>query len=195
MTSHLSFNSMSPEVYLWFFPIRWESLISQGSIMCLKNSDFRLNGLAACFSRSKWLSPQGPSSLAFLISVCNSDRKMGRGQKLQSKLIVSTGLKRKLFSLLQRKDKLFFKHIKNHFSSVHFACMPPNYQVNYKLFWRTHWGTYEIFRRYSCLYRTDLGALQPSWGTCRELGILERQIASKKYLNDHCQMDFWIRVT
>lgn len=134
MTSHLSFNSMSPEVYLWFFPIRWESLISQGSIMCLKTSDFRLIGLASGFSWSKWLSPQGLSSLAFLASVCKSDRQMGRGKKLQSKLIVSTGLKRKLFSLLQRKGKLFFENIKNHFTSVHFACMPPNYQTNCTLF-------------------------------------------------------------
>ena len=116
--------------------------------MCLKNSDFRLIGLLFALARANGSLHKSSSSLTFFVSVCSSNggkrRVWGR---LPSKLIVSTGLKRTLSSLLHRKGKLFFKYIKNHFSSVHFTCMPLNYWANYKWFWCTHQSTFNLRRR------------------------------------------------
>lgn len=147
MTSHLSFNSMSPEVYLWFFSNQIRGFDKPR--VYYVSEKFRFQADWPCFllepeqtalsmrALQAWL-----SSLLFAIVM---GKEQGGGRRLQSKLTVSTGLKGKLSSLLQRKGKLFFKYIKNHFSGVHFPCMLPNYWANYKLFWCPHYRTFNFF--------------------------------------------------
>lgn len=88
--------------------------------------------LALLFASTRRARHKSSPNLAFLNSVCNSDggeKVEGEGQMiLQSKLIVSTGLKRKLFSLLWRgvggwwEAGCFSSTLE--ISSIHYACIP-----------------------------------------------------------------------
>ena len=171
MTSHLSFNSTSPEVYLWFFSNQIRGFDKPRVYYVSEKFRFQADWLAFCFSQSKWLSPQELSKPDFLRSVCSSNGGKWRAWgRLQSKLTVSTVLKRTLSSLLHRKGKLFFKYIKNHFSSIHFTCMSPNYWANYKWFWWTHQSTFNLRLRI-------LAFIVLTWEVYKKLGVcIERHV-------------------
>lgn len=72
-----------------------------------------------------------PSLLLFAMVMEKPVVVLGTGDGgWQSKLIVSIGLKRKLFSLLQSKCKPFFKYIKNKFlAAFTCVCMCPNIRL------------------------------------------------------------------
>ena len=139
--------------------------------MCLKNSDFRLIGLLFALARANGSLHKSSPSLTFFASVCSSNGGKWRAWgRLQGKLTVSTVLKRTLSSLLHRKGKLFFKYIKNHFSSIHFTCMSPNYWANYKWFWWTHQSTFNLRLRI-------LAFIVLTWEVYKQLGVcIERHV-------------------
>lgn len=176
MTSHLSFNSTSPEVYLWFFSNQIRGLDKPRVYYVSEKFRFQADWPCCLLELERMaLSTRALQALlsSFLFAIVMEKwwcvlGVQGRG-RLQSKLIVSIGLKRTLFSLLQRKSKLFLKYIKNLFSSIYFACMPPNYQANYKLFWCTHWSIFKIFRR-----RCILAFIALTWEGYKTVGYIRK---------------------
>lgn len=67
----------------------------------------------------------------FLFAVVMEEWWWGGGGAKQINSVNRT--EEKSIHRLQRKGKLYLEHIKNHFSSIHFAYMTPNYQANHKL--------------------------------------------------------------